>query len=124
MAVEDGGGGSWKLLSTLEAGVPSRFAYCGNAIAGCDGGCGCCCGGACWLKSGVDAGSSCVAVVVVDATECAGLNGVVPGAGVVCDMEQAVPLPVPEEGDVIGGQAVGVGGGISSWDELSDWLAD
>lgn len=52
------------------------------------------------------------------------LNGVVPGAGVVCDMEQAVPLPVPEEGDVIGGQAVGVGGGISSWDELSDWLAD
>lgn len=80
MVAVEGGGGSWKLLSTLDTGVPSRFAYCGNAIAGGVG-----VGIVIWLKSAgfvavdavvaaVDNGSSwVVVVVVVDATECAGL---------------------------------------------------
>lgn len=84
MGAVEGGCGSWKLLSTLDTGVPSRFAYCGNAIAGGVG-----VGIVIWLKSAgfvtaaaaaaaatvviaVDNGSSWV-VIVVDATECAGL---------------------------------------------------
>lgn len=97
-------------MSTLEAGVvTSRLEYCG-----CEYTRACCW---CWLKSvciGIDVEHWAVGAVddssswVVDATECAGLIGVVLRLG------KGVP-----------GITSGVwGGGISSWDELSDWFAD